>query len=148
MSVTPAANGSRGIELSELLRVYPAAAMHSGTDVAMPQDAARQSETVSPAAALRHAQDKIAALEDRIADMKAQLEAAQQRELWLQCQIDQIQQRLLPPPPRMGVIERLAEAIVRLQTEAAIQARSNTVILQYKLFYKNELYAILGFYNG
>ncbi len=50
----------------------------------MPQDAARQSEAAPPAAERRHAQDKIAALEDKIADMIAQLEAAQRRELWLQ----------------------------------------------------------------
>ncbi len=114
LSVTAAADGSRGIELSELLRVYPAAAMHSGTDAAMPQDAARQHEAAPPAAELRHAQDKIVALEDKIADMRAQLEAAQQRELWLQGQIDQIQQRLLPPL-RQGIIERMAEVIARLR---------------------------------
>jgi len=84
VSVTAAADGTRGIELSELLRVYPAAAMHSGTDAAMPQDAARQSEAAPPTAELRHAQDRIAALEDKIADMGAQLEAAQRREVWLQ----------------------------------------------------------------
>ena len=114
VSVTAAVDGSRGIDLSELLRVYPAAAMHSSTDAAMPQDAARQSEAAPHAAELRHAQDKIAALEDLIANMRDQLEAAQRRELWLQGQIDQIQQRLLPPP-RQGLIERIAEAIARLR---------------------------------
>ena len=114
VSTTAAPNGSRGIELSELLRAYPAAAMHSGADAALPQDAARQSEVSPPEAELRHAQDKIAALEDKIADMRTQLEAAQRRELWLQNQIDQIQQRLLPPP-RQGIIERIAEAIARLR---------------------------------
>ena len=115
VSMAAAPDGSRGIELSELLRVYPAAAMHSGTNAAMPQDAARQSEAAAPPAAeLRHAQDRIAALEDKIADMRAQLEAAQRRELWLQGQIEQFQQRLLPPP-RQGIIERLADAIARLR---------------------------------
>jgi hypothetical protein len=80
----------------------------------MPQDAARQNTAASQAAELRHAQDKIAALEDVLAHMKAQLEAAQRRELWLQGQIDQIQQRLLPPP-RQGIIERIAEAFARLR---------------------------------
>ena len=83
-------------------------------DAVMPQDAARQSETLLPAAELRHAQDKIVALEGLIAHMRDQLEAAQRRELWLQGQIDQIQQRLLPPP-RQGIIERIAEAIARLR---------------------------------
>ena len=59
-------------------------------------------------AELRHAQGRTAALEDKIADMRAPLEAAQRRELWLQGQIDQIQQRLLPSP-RQGIIERIAE---------------------------------------
>lgn len=114
VSMTAAPHGSRGIELSELLRVYPAAAMPSGADAIMPQAAARQSEVAPPAAELRHAQDRIYALEDKIADMRAQLEAAQRRELWLQGQIDQIQQRLLPAP-RQGIIERIAEAIARLK---------------------------------
>ena len=103
VSMTAAPGESRGIELSELLRVYPAAAMRSGVDVTMPQAAARQSEAAPPATELRHAQDKIAALEDKIADIIAQLEAAQRRELWLQSQIDQIQQRLLPPPGFSGI---------------------------------------------
>ena len=84
-------------------------------DVAMPQDAAdKVKEAEPPEAERQHAQDKIAALEDKLADKRAQLEAAQRRELWLQGQIDQIQQRLLPPP-RQGIIERIAEAMARLR---------------------------------
>ncbi len=50
-------------------------------DVAMPQDAARQNEAAPPEAELQHAQDRIAALEDKIADMRAPLKVAQRREL-------------------------------------------------------------------
>ena len=96
------------------MRVYPTAAMRSDIDATAPQDAARQSETTPPAAELRHAQGRIAALEDKIAGIRAQLEAVQQRELWLQGQIDQIQQHLLLPP-HQGIIERIAEAIARLR---------------------------------
>ena len=75
-------------------------------DVAMPQDAARQNEAAPPAVELRHAQDKIAVLEDKIVDMRVQLEVAQRRELWLQSQIDRIQQCLLLPP-RQGLLSGL-----------------------------------------
>jgi hypothetical protein len=68
-----------------------------------------------------HAQDNAAAqgshtaaLERENELLRQELAAAKEREKWLQNQIEQFQQRLLPPP-RQGLIERIAEAIARLR---------------------------------
>ena len=53
----------------------------------------------------------IATLQAQVDLLQAQLQEARQREAWLQSIIEQ---RLLPPP-RQGVIERIAEAIARLR---------------------------------
>ncbi len=53
----------------------------------------------------------IATLQAQVDLLQAQLQDARQREAWLQSIIEQ---RLLPPP-RQGLIERIAEAIARLR---------------------------------
>ena len=53
----------------------------------------------------------ITTLQAQVELLQAQLQAARQREAWLQ---GIIEQRLLPPP-RQGIIERIAEAIARLR---------------------------------
>ncbi len=95
-SITP--EGGKGIELSELLRVYPDAAAQVAPMSAHEQDDA--SAQGAPMAALERENELL----------RQELTAAKERERWLQNQIDQIQQRRLPPP-RQGIIERIAEAI-------------------------------------
>ncbi len=53
----------------------------------------------------------IAALERENELLRQELAAAKERERCLQNQIDQIQQRLLPPP-RQGIIERIADLLI------------------------------------
>ncbi len=55
-----------------------------------------------------------AALERENELLRQELAAAKEREKWFQNQIEQFQQRLLPPP-RQGIIERIAEAMARLK---------------------------------
>src|SRR5512143_1085699 len=102
LSASTSPEGGKSIELSELLRVYPNAA----TQVA-PMSAHEQYDASAqglPSAALERENELL----------RQELAAAKEREKWLQNQIDQIQQRLLPPP-RQGIIERIAEAIARLK---------------------------------
>ena len=51
-------------------------------------------------------------LQAQVKLLQEQLQEARQREAWLQSIIEQ---RLLPPPPSRGFIERIAEAIARLR---------------------------------
>ena len=110
LSTSTRPEGGKGIELSELLRVYPNAAAQVA-----PMSA--QGENLMSA----HERDNagaqgvpIAVLERENGLLRQELAAAKEREKWLQNQIEQIQQRLLLPP-RQGLIERIAEAIARLR---------------------------------
>jgi len=101
VSASVRADGSRGIDTTELLRVFgeaPGALQ------------ARGSSEVERATA-NAAASTIATLQAQVALLQAQLQEARQREAWLQ---GIIEQRLLPPP-RQGIIERIAEAITRLR---------------------------------
>ena len=73
-------------------------------------------QNVAPAIAERVdlLQEKLKAAEVKCALLQQLLSAAIAREAWMQQQIIALQQRLLPPP-RQGIIERIAEAIARLR---------------------------------
>ncbi|HYQ90640.1 MAG TPA: hypothetical protein VES89_00845 [Candidatus Competibacteraceae bacterium] len=88
LSANTSPEGGKGIELSELLRLYPGAAAQVAPMGAHEQEDA--SAQGAPMAALERENDLL----------RQELAAAKEREKWLQHQIDQIQQRLLPPPRR------------------------------------------------
>lgn len=101
LSATVRSDGSRGIDTAELIRVFGEAS------VALQERGSNEVERATPIAA----DLTIATLQVQVALLQAQLQDAQQRETWLQSIIEQ---RLLPPP-RQGIIERIAEAIARLR---------------------------------
>ena len=101
LSVTTRADGSRGIDTAELIRVFgeaPGALQERGSS---------EVQRATPLAA----GSTIATLQAQVDSLQAQLQEARQREAWLQSIIEQ---RLLPPP-RQGFIERIAEAMARLR---------------------------------
>jgi hypothetical protein len=102
LSINTTPEGAKGIELSELLRVYTGAAAQVA-----PMNAHEQDDASAQGSS-------IAALERENELLRQELADAKERGKWLQNQIDQIQQCLLPPP-RQGLIERIAEAMVRLR---------------------------------
>lgn len=104
LSANTSPEGEKGIELSELLRVHPGAAAQ-----VVPMSAHGQDDANVQGAAM-------AVLERENELLRQELAAAKEREKWLQNQIDQIQQRLLPPP-HQGLIERVAEAIAQLRRQ-------------------------------
>src|SRR5512135_1693708 len=98
LSAAVRADSSRGIDTAELLRVFgeaPGALQARGSS---------EVERAAPIAA----DLTITTLQAQVKLLKEQLQEARQREAWLQSIIEQ---RLLPPPPRQGIIERIAEAI-------------------------------------
>lgn len=99
LSLTRDEKGKRGVDAAELARVFPAV-----------------SQNVAPATVERVdlLQEKLKAAEEKCVLLQQQLSAATTREAWMQQQIVDLQQRQLPPP-RQGIIERLAEAIARLR---------------------------------
>jgi hypothetical protein len=101
LSATPRADGSKGIDTVELLRVFgeaPGALQERGSS---------EVQRATPSAT----DSTIATLQAQVQLLQEQLQEARQREAWLQSIIEQ---RLLPPP-RHGLIERIAEAIARLR---------------------------------
>lgn len=101
LSATVRADGSKGIDTAELIRVFGEA------PVALQARGSSEVERATPIAA----DLTIATLQAQVKLLQAQLQDARQRETWLQSIIEQ---RLLPPP-RQGIIERIAEAIARLR---------------------------------
>jgi AcrR family transcriptional regulator len=99
LSVTRDEKGKRGIDATELSRVFP-----------------EVSQSVASVTAERVdlLQEKLRAAEEKCTLLQQQLSAATAREEWMQQQIIGLQQRLLPSP-RQGIIERIAEAIARLR---------------------------------
>ena len=101
LSATVRADGSRGIDTAELIRVFGEA------PVALQERGSSEVQRATPSAA----DSTIATLQAQVNLLQAQLQEARQREAWLQSIIEQ---RLLPPP-RQGLIERIAEAVARLR---------------------------------
>src|SRR5512144_3152052 len=105
LSATVRADGSRGIDTAELIRGFgeaPVALQERGSS-----EVQRATSIATPFAA----DATIATLQAQVDLLQAQLQDARQRETWLQSIVEQ---RLLPPP-RQGIIERIAEAIARLR---------------------------------
>ena len=100
LSATVRADGSRGIDTAELIRVFGEA------PVALQERGSSEVQRTTPIAA----DATIATLQAQVDLLQAQLQEARQREAWLQSIIEQ----QLLPPPRQRFIERIAEAIARL----------------------------------
>ena len=101
LSATTRADNNRGIDTAELIRVFgeaPGALQERGSS---------EVQRATPSAA----DLTITTLQTQVDLLQEQLQEARQREAWLQSIIEQ---RLLPPP-RQGLIERIAEAIARLR---------------------------------
>ena len=115
LSATRHANGSKGIDTSELVRVF--GELHQGSELqgaqGGAQDGAHSSSTTTsmnqPAIA-----GEATALQAQVDLLQEQLDAALEREQRLLRMIEDQQQRLLPPT-RKGIIERLADAINRVR---------------------------------
>lgn len=101
LSATIRADGSRGIDTAELLRVFGEA------PVALQERGSSEVEHATP----NEVASTTATLQAQVKLLQEQLQDARQREAWLQSIIEQ---RLLPPP-RQGIIERIGEAIARLR---------------------------------
>ena len=109
LSATAKADGSKGIDTAELIRVFgeaPVALQERGSS-----ELERATPVATPVATPIAADLTIATLQARVDLLQAQLQEARQLEIWLQ---GIIEQRLLPPP-RQGIIERFAEALARLR---------------------------------
>lgn len=102
LSATVRADSSRGIDVTELIRVF------GEVPVALQERGRSEVERTTPVAV----DSTVATLQAQVKQLQEQLQEARQREAWLQSIIEQ---RLLPPPPRQGLIERIAEAVARLK---------------------------------
>ena len=101
LSATIRADGSRGIDTAELIRVFgeaPGALQERGSS---------EVQRATPSAA----DLTTTTLQAQVDLLQAQLQEALQRGAWLQSIIEQ---RLLPPS-RQGLIERIAEAMAQLR---------------------------------
>jgi hypothetical protein len=111
LSTARAPDGRKGIDLAELARIYPAAAQGA------PMSGEGQLSHDAPPTMGAGAQgEKVAFLERENELLRQELEAAKQREVWLQGQLEQITQRLLPPPKK-PFLDRLAEAWGRVRRQ-------------------------------
>jgi DNA-binding transcriptional MerR regulator len=116
LSVTTRSDGSRGIDPSELFRVYPdvrAAPMPQGMPQPMSQSAAGQGAAMPQGAAAL--QSELKAAQDKIASLERLIDELQQDKVWFKQQVEQLQLRLLPPPKK-PFLEKLAEAWGRLRS--------------------------------
>jgi DNA-binding transcriptional MerR regulator len=117
LSLSTDSNGVRGVEASELLRVYPNArvtgvpndSVGQMSHSVMCQGATNVQAVAVLEAELRAAQDKIASLE-------SQLVASGEREVWFRQQLESLQQRLLPAPKK-PFLDRLVEAWGRFRRQ-------------------------------
>src|SRR5512135_750716 len=105
LSATIRADGSRGIDTAELIRVF------GDAPGALQERDSSKVQHATPVATPNVADATIATLQAQVDLLQAQLQEARQREAWLQSIIEQ---RLLPPP-HQGLIERIAESVARLK---------------------------------
>jgi hypothetical protein len=99
LSASTRPEGGKGIELAELLRAYPGAAAQVAPMSAQGESLMSAQGQDNAGAQGSH----IAALERENELLRQELAAAKEREKWLQNQIEQFQQRLLPPPRQPGL---------------------------------------------
>src|SRR5512143_31264 len=97
LSATVRADGSKGIDTAELIRVFGEA------PVALQACGSSEIERATPITAAL----TIATLQAQVKLLQEQLQEARQREAWLQSIIEQ----RLQPPPRQGIIEQIGEMI-------------------------------------
>jgi hypothetical protein len=116
LSLSTDSDGARGVEVSELLRVYPSArvaGVPSDSVGQMSHAVTGQGATNVQAVAVLEAE--LRAAQDKIASLESQLVASGEREVWFRQQLESLQQRLLPPPKK-PFLDRLAEAWGRFRS--------------------------------
>jgi hypothetical protein len=111
LSTARAPDGRKGIDLVELARIYPVAAQGA------PMSGKGQlSHDASPTIGAGAQSEKVAFLERENELLRQELETAKQREVWFQGQLEQVTQRLLPPPKK-PLLEKVAEAWGRFRRQ-------------------------------
>lgn len=120
LSATNQADGSKGIDTAELLRVFGEARSDTGNDTRMDRGSSKSDtgSTRSEAGASLRADTApvIDALQAQIALLQTALTEAKEREGWLRGQVESLQQRLLPPPKK-PFLEKMAEAWARFKKQ-------------------------------
>ena len=109
LSVSTRTDGTKGIELSELARLYPQAVTKasSGVPEQMPEQA-----TAAHLGALQR-DVELLRLRQEVDLLKQQLNQTQADKAWLQGQVEQLQ-RLLPAP-RRSLWDRLGDLVERIK---------------------------------
>lgn len=114
LSATTRPDGTKGVELSELARLYPqATATASSSGMQQHPAAAPQPHAGADLGAIQrdvellHLRQQIEMLQQRLDETRADRD-------WLRGQVEHLQQRLLPAPKR-GLVERLADALAKLR---------------------------------
>ncbi|MDQ2696440.1 MAG: hypothetical protein M3Z21_13915 [Pseudomonadota bacterium] len=114
LSATTRPDGTKGVELSELARLYPqvvAAASSSGIQqhpaAAPQQHAAADLGVIQRDVELLRLRQENDMLKQRLDETRADRD-------WLRGQVEHLQQRLLPAPKR-GVVEWLGELVEKLR---------------------------------
>jgi len=106
-------DGSRGIDTAELLRVLGEPRSDAGSDTGVDRGNSKSDTGLSRREAGASLQADTApvidALQAQIALLRTALNEAKDREEWFRQQLENLQQRLLPPPKK-PFIDRLAEA--------------------------------------
>jgi aconitase B len=120
LSATNQANGSKGIDTAELLRVFGEACIDTGSDTGVDRGNSKSDTGSSRSEAGASLQVDTApvidALQAQIALLQTALTEAKEREEWLRGQVESLQQRLLPPPKK-PFLDKLAEAWGRFRRQ-------------------------------
>ncbi len=113
LSVTRSIDGTRGIDTSELIRVFgELQGGRAGSEAAQSRPAGGP---VSQLAASYEALEReVALLREQLSASQQRETAAQEREEWYRERISALEQRLLPAPQR-GLVERLGELVDRVR---------------------------------
>lgn len=111
LSATPRPDGSQGVELSELARLYPHVVAAPPPTSAPPG----MSHHVPPDDLTPIQREvEVLKLRQEVEMLRRELERAQEDKRWMQQRMEAWEQRLLPAP-RRGWVERLGELVERLR---------------------------------
>jgi excisionase family DNA binding protein len=120
LSAANRADGSKGIDTAELLRVFGEACSDACSDTGVGRDNSKRdtgsSRSEAGASLQADTAPVIDALQAQIALLQTALTEAKEREEWLRGQVESLQLRLLPPPKK-PFLEKLAEAWGRLRKQ-------------------------------
>ena len=106
LSATTRPDGTKGVELSELARLYPQATTTASSS-GMQQHAAADLGAIQRDVELLQLRQENEMLKQRLEETRSDRD-------WLRGQVEHLQQRLLPAPKR-GIVERLGELVEKLR---------------------------------